>query len=387
MQSGDFGQPALEALVEELLDRGRIEGSFLFDGPPGSGKEAFAVDLGRILNCESKTPCAPRDEFRRGPEGRGPRCGSCRKFDALQHPDLVLLFPVPRDTWPDGKTVAPILAEKARNPYHEPEFDRPIGIQAETLRDVVVAAVQRRPVEGRLRTIVISNADRMAPNVGNLLLKTLEEPPADTLLVLTTSVAQKLLPTIQSRCQRLRFAPLDPAWMIPRLQALYGATPAQARLAAAVSQGSMLAAARFVRGDLEEIRDRAFDVLLHAAAGDMLELLQVAQKVAPENTQRRHYLPLFLQMTAAVARDALLVAQEPAATRRGAEPGATPLVNADRAADLQKLARAMDAEALAAAVRRAGETEQQLAGNAHVEQALVACFLDLLRPQTAAGRR
>lgn len=387
MRIGDFGQSALEKLLDEMLERGRIEGSFLFDGPPGTGKEALAIDLGRILNCESKTRCASRAEFRRGPEPRTPRCSSCRKFDALQHPDLVLVFPVPRDTWPDGRTVPAILAAKAKNPFHKPDFDRPSGVQAETLRDVVVAAVQRRPVEGRVRTIVISDADDMAHNVGNLLLKTLEEPPANTLLVLTTSVPQKLLPTILSRCQRLRFGPLAPAWMEARLQALHGATPAHARLAAAVSQGNMLAAERFLAGDLQEIRDRAFGVLLHAAAGEMFDLLQEAQSLAPENTKRRYYLPLFLQMTATVARDALLVAENVAATGRGGKDVGATLVNADRAADLQKLARAFDTASLVGAVRRAEDAERQLAGHVHAEQTLVAFFLGLLRTQPVAASR
>src|SRR2546426_11152481 len=207
MKLGDFGQPRLERPLDDLLARGRVAGSFLFDGPPGVGKEALAVELGRLLDCENEGRCPTRPLFapserkpapagagspgraaasRRSAAARAPRqvesappgadaptCASRRRFERLQHPDLCLVFPVPSGYW-DEETdrIQEILASKAADPYPKPEVDRPSGTQAEVLRDVVLPVVQRRPVEGRFKVVVLSDADQMAPGIGNLILKT-----------------------------------------------------------------------------------------------------------------------------------------------------------------------------------------------------------------------
>lgn len=404
MSLGDYGQPRVEALLDEMLARGRANGSLLFDGPPGTGKEALAVELGRVLNCENGGRCPAKPPFARAAETRAgaARCNSCHKFDLLQHPDLLLVFPVPAGTWdepiperrgdePKFNTLGRILRSKAANPYHRPQdFDRPGNIEADVLRDRVLPLVYSRPVEARVKTVVISDAEQMAAKIGNVLLKTLEEPPENCLLVLTTSVPERLLPTILSRCQRLRFVPLAPEWMEPRLLALAPTlgkagehvTPARARLAVQLGQGSMLAAMRALEGDLQEVRDRAFEVLEHAAAGRMLELLEMAGAAAQAHPKHRHLVPLLLQMVAVVARDALLVGE-------GAAASGAALVNADRVRDVQALAAALEPALLRRAIRGAGSVERQIAGHAAVEHALAAFFLGLARPapELAGGTR
>jgi len=388
MLIGDFGQPRVEALLDEMLSRGRVGGSFLFEGPLGVGKEAVAVELGRLLNCENDPPCPARPPFGRRPAGAG-RCGSCHKFDILQHPDLLLVFPVPTGTWDEGGSegrggefkpgaVGQILQAKSRNPYYRhDEFDRPASIQAEVLREHVLPAVASRPVEARFKTIILSDPERMAHGMGNLLLKTLEEPPEDCLLVLATSEPQRLLPTIVSRCQRIRFQPLDPEWMEPRLRELYDQPAARVRLAASVSQGSMLAAARALQGDLDAARDFVFGVFEGAIEGQTLDLLETAQHLAQEHPKKRHLVPLTLQMLATTARDAVLVSQGVGAKAAGAAGAGPRLVSADRLAALERIAGAYPVETLHGIVRRAETAERQIAGNAAVEHTLAALFVDV----------
>ncbi len=416
MWIGDFGQPRIETQLDEMLTRGRVGGSFLFDGPPGVGKEALAVEIGRVLNCERAvdggTPCPARAPFTRldaappraakakaaaGPAAKraatldvpmgADRCGSCHKFDLLQHPDLLLVFPVPTDTWDEAvpqsrgdqkqyNTLGEILRQKAANPYYrKDDFDRPSNIEAEVLRDKVLPMAYSRPVEGRIKTIIISDAEQMARGIGNVLLKTLEEPPANCLLVLTTTVPQRLLPTILSRCQRLRFSPLAPEWMQPRLQALHDVLPDKARLAAAVSQGSMLAAQRFLDGGLQELRDSAIEILQWAAADRELELLERAQSMAQEHGKKRHAVPLLLQLMLVAGRDALVAGA--GGTKAGRPAPAAALINSDRAADIAEIARAFTPEALRQVLRDAGTAERQIAHNAAVEHTLAAFFLDV----------
>ena len=445
MQLGDFGQPRAQKILQEVFLKYKLAGSFLFDGPAGVGKEALAVEIGRLLNCEREGACAPRGLFHSPPTGEdGEACSSCRRFRNLQHPDLHLVFPVPTGFWEqapkpgfelpqdwrghDFAAITEVLAAKARDPYFKPVFERPVGIQAEVLRDIVLPAVQRRPVEARMKVIILSDAEQMAFGIGNVLLKTLEEPPADCLLVLTSSVPERLLPTIRSRCQRLSFAPLSPEWMVPRLQLLHGVEAMEARAAAFLSQGSMLVAERSLNGVLREVRDRALAILQAAAKGDALELLQHAQVTARGYAGQRHLFPLLLQILASLARDALLLAEgaaslEPAsrsARGRGAARAATPaasgratsaatgadtgaasstaaganataasgarprLVHEDRLAELQLLAQSFDALALRRMVQQAQLAERQLAGYAHGELTLGALFLGLARESRAA---
>jgi DNA polymerase-3 subunit delta' len=394
MRIGDFGQPRVEAHLDRLLERGRAVGTFLFDGPPGVGKEAMAVELGRVLNCEGAKPCPARAPFARpGAAPAGERCESCRKFDALQHPDLLLVFPVPTGTWDEAMsidrkddsrsdTLGQALQQKAKIPYFKPDdFERPAVIEAAVVRDKVLPAVYSRPVEARVKTVVLSDFDRITRDTDNVLLKTLEEPPANCLIVLTTALPQRLLPTILSRCQRLRFAPLDPAWMESRLAALTGAPPKEARIATALSQGSMLAALRSVRGELHEVRDRAFEVLAWAASDRELELLETAQALQQGHAKKRHVVPMFLQMMAVAARDALVV--QTGAAGRGPGQDVVALVNADRATDIAATAKAYGAAGLQVILHGAAAAERQIAGNAAVEHTLAAFFLDVAR---AAGQ-
>ncbi|MFQ5599874.1 MAG: ATP-binding protein [Candidatus Krumholzibacteriia bacterium] len=391
MQFGDFGQPRLEKLLRDLLLRHRLAGSFLFDGPSGVGKEALAVELGRLLNCERHASCAPRGLFRAPPVvADGDACSSCRRFRSLQHPDLHLVFPVPsrfreneakpdiqpredfRERRPDS--VREVLAGKAIDPWHKPMFDRPVGIHADVLRDVILPAVQRRPVEASMKVIILSDADQMAFGIGNLLLKTLEEPPADCLLVVTSAVPDRLLPTIRSRCQRLTFTPLAADWMVPRLELLHHAEPTEARIAASMSQGSMLGAGRFLGGALKGVRERAFEIMRAAADCEVLDLLQLAASTTQEYSGRRQLLPVLLHMVALVARDTLMLV----------EGASVALVNEDRRRELQQLARAFGSEGLRTVICQAEEAERQLAGYAHAELTLGSLFIGLARESDKA---
>src|SRR5262245_38051295 len=175
MRFGDFGQPRVQALLRDMLAKHRVGGSFLFVGPAGVGKEAVAVELGRLLNCTQPGGCEPRGLFAAPPRpADGEACASCRRFRSLQHPDLHVVFPAPIDFWekaapasdaalPDDfrqrepGAVAAVLHGKARDPYYKPMFERPAGIQAELLRDVVLPAVQRRPVEARTKVVLVAD--------------------------------------------------------------------------------------------------------------------------------------------------------------------------------------------------------------------------------------
>jgi DNA polymerase III delta prime subunit len=154
--------------LRAAIDAGRLHHAYLFEGPPGSGKAAAARELAMTLECETRRGCG--------------ECGPCRKVEAGTHPDVIWF-----DMTPKG------LTERVRE---------------------LLGTLAFRPHEGRARVIIFDPAHGLAPvperaEAANVLLKTLEEPPADTYFVLVTAEPRRLPVTVRSRCQRLRFAPRE----------------------------------------------------------------------------------------------------------------------------------------------------------------------------------
>ena len=183
--------PAQERAVRTLrsaLRRGTLHHAYLFGGPAGSGKLAAARLLAQAANCEGGTP---------GPAGlRDDPCGQClpcRKIARDIHPDVMVLR--------DERTMAKAGTWEPKG-GRAPSRD----VVVDQVRDVVDHRLALKRFEGRRRFVIVDPADAMNPQAQNALLKTLEEPPDDTTLVLVAENADALLPTIRSRCLRVPFA-------------------------------------------------------------------------------------------------------------------------------------------------------------------------------------
>jgi DNA polymerase-3 subunit delta' len=222
------GHEHLRILISRAASRGSLPPSLIFAGPAGVGKHAAALALAQLVNC-------PQPVTVEGGEGRYTdacgECQSCRRIARRVHGDI--LFVEPGDTG---------------------------VIKIEQIRDVIERTAFR-PFEGRRRVIVIDQADAIVPPAQDSLLKTLEEPPNATMFVLVTASPEQLLPTIRSRCQRLRFGRLAPAEVAGVLVRAHGFSEADAHAAAAQSDGSV---GRALEGASEEFisaREAALDLL------------------------------------------------------------------------------------------------------------------------------
>jgi DNA polymerase-3 subunit delta' len=191
-----IGQDPARDALRRAITRGRLAHAYLFDGPPGVGKRGAALGLAMALNCKQ----APGD-------GCG-ACDVCRRIEAGLHPDV--------QTFGPSGAANQIVVDDAK---------------------AVLALARSRPHEGAARVIVLDDADALNPNAGNSLLKTLEEPLGGNHLVLCTSAPDKLLPTIRSRTQRIRFRPLTTEALLA-LAAARGIPTARAEIAAALADGS-----------------------------------------------------------------------------------------------------------------------------------------------------
>ena len=217
--------------LRAALRRGALHHAYLFGGPPGTGKAQAARLVAQAANCEG--PSAQPDPSTGSGEGAEARyreepcgaCRSCRKIEADNHPDV---------HWLREERV---MAKAGR---WEPKGGRSPSkdIVVDQVRDLVDHRLAMKRFEGRRRFVIVDPADAMNPQAQNALLKTLEEPPDDTTLVLVAGSPDALLPTIRSRCLRVSFQPIPDALVVARLEA-EGRSPAEARLAAALAGGSV----------------------------------------------------------------------------------------------------------------------------------------------------
>jgi len=196
-----YGHEQLRERLAESISAGTLPASLLFQGPRGVGKQRLALWLAQRLLCtEADSPCGA--------------CKTCRYVAELTHPDLHWIFPRPRlkDSDPDLEQVRDDYAEAtveraaANGLYAAPSGTE--GIYVATVRSLIQRAVIS-PAMGKRKIFIIGDAERMVPQEGadmaaNAFLKLLEEPPADTTIILTSSEPGALLPTIRSRVVAVR---------------------------------------------------------------------------------------------------------------------------------------------------------------------------------------
>lgn len=185
------------SLVRAMLASGRLPHALLISGPVGVGKTTLAKLVAMAANClagDLSNPCGV--------------CPACDKIARGLHPDVTELAP-------EGRARI---------------------IKVETVREVRTS-LAFKPYEGRVKVYILREADRLLEPAANALLKTLEEPPPDSLLILTTPEESDLLPTIVSRCLRLKLAPLSRTTMEDWLKRVRGITGPMATFLASLSGG------------------------------------------------------------------------------------------------------------------------------------------------------
>jgi DNA polymerase III subunit delta' len=230
------------------LVRGRLASSFLFAGPPGVGKRTFALKLAEALLCQTR----PETAF--DPCGV---CPSCAQVAAGTHPDVDVVAK------PEEKSTIPL--------------ELLIGEREHRRREGLCHNIGLKPFLGGRKIAVIDDADHLNAEGANALLKTLEEPPPRSVLILIGTTPAKQLPTIRSRCQLIRFRPL-PTSIVADLLVSKGlvADPAEARRLARYSDGSLQRALDLADPDLWSFRN----TLCQRLAEPAFDSLQLAKTVA-----------------------------------------------------------------------------------------------------------
>jgi len=260
--------------IQAAFLAGRLHHALLLDGPAGCGKTSVAVALAAALACrhrpERPATMAPIEEVLAAPdpvawplEACGD-CASCRKMP--EHPDLV------RIGREEGRTR--IAIEQVR---------------------ALASDLAFRPHESPFRVVLIREADRLTIEAANALLKTLEEPPAGNILVLTTARPAHLPPTVRSRCLRVPFRPLPPGTVRRLLAREAGdASDTALDLAAGLSAGGLERARGLLGTDAEAALAGVAQFGRAVAAGDLGGLIGAAELLAPDRDRAAASLDLLL---------------------------------------------------------------------------------------------
>ena len=268
------GQEMAVRSLEAGLKSGRLHHAYLLSGPAHVGKTTLATQLAQAVNCTGGDP----------PCGT---CGPCERVGSGAHADVSFI------------RVDPEAAEGART-----------LISIDAVRDLISSA-HLRPYEGRTRVYIIEGADRLSADGANALLKVLEEPPPDVLLLLLTDYLDGVLPTIRSRCQLMELRPLPLAQVAAVLRDEHGVGDEQAEALARLSRGCLgwaIEASRdpSVLAAVQQRLERITDVIEGGLEARFAYADELARRLQADRAAGREELFLWMRWL----RDVLLTQQD-----------------------------------------------------------------------------
>jgi DNA polymerase-3 subunit delta' len=285
-----IGQQRVKNLLQSAIQRNHLAHAFLFFGPEGAGQDAAAIELAKVLNCSShsSSSCGA--------------CPNCMKNALLQHPNVQLIFPLPvgkneeagdpplaKLTSAELDLVREQITLKSQNSYHAIVIPKATSIKVNSIRDIRRSASMSAFSEGK-KVYILTNAEKMNDEAANALLKTLEEPLEDTVIILTTTNPDQLLPTIISRCQRIRFDSLSEADIRDGLISRYSLYSEKAELLAEVAMGNYTQAVELIDADLSVYRDEVVDflrtILYRSRAESVKAILELSESADRKEIER-----------------------------------------------------------------------------------------------------
>ncbi|GAM08200.1 DNA polymerase III subunit delta' [Geobacter sp. OR-1] len=313
-----IGHDRITGILQRAVAARRIAHAYLFVGPEGCGKRKTAVALVEAMYCKDSCGCG--------------KCAACRRVALLQHPDLHILEP-------DGAFI---------------KIDQVRQLQRE---------LSLRPYEAPFKSCIIEAADRFHPAAGNALLKTLEEPPGNALMILLTANPDAVLQTIRSRCQLLNFQTLSEE-SVARILVQQGVGQETARLAASLSGGSPGRAHAFSNDEVLSGRHELLEQILSLSGGDISQLFTRSERLAAD----KENLPELLDLLMTFLRDLLHI-----------QSGSSELVNRDLEEMALREAAVRNTEQVMQMIEHVIETRKALQRNVNARLAM-----DLLLMRLAA---
>ncbi len=365
-----------QALVKKTLinsyNRGRVASTYLFYGPDGVGKWSMALALTALLNCEKPV----KDDTGRTVDACG-GCRNCRAIDNLIFQELCFAVPLPPMKSPKEMPdrILEYLEIKKEEPYKIISSTRQLTIPIERAREIKRQTAVR-PTEKMKRVVIFYQMERMLASSADSLLKLIEEPPPETIIILTTVEPNSLLPTIQSRAQKIRFKPLKADDISGYLKARRGIAEEKAEFAARLSMGSLGQALELVSEEADgSLRQLSLLMLKQILTGDTPTAINTA--VGFLNPNDRGAAEKVLSYWQSYFSDLICV-------RYGR--GVDGIINADFKSELEQLAGKIGGpDGLAGVIDHIGQLQTALRLNAHIRPAMAAFVLKARRALTQSA--
>lgn len=262
--AGLLGNEQVRDIFTSLISEERLHHCYLFEGPSGVGKGAYAKWIVKIVNCTAETN-----------ESCG-KCWSCQMIEAGTHPDILEVGYDPE------RTAKIISVRQARE---------------------IVERIESPPFRAKTRFVIIDPADAMRDEAANALLKTFEEPPDHTKFILISQSAHRLLPTIRSRSQRVRFRPVSDDSIIDWLKEM---NCSRSTIIARLSGGCPGAAIRLMHGEIDawiQLRD---ELILQFTSSTEDRFLYSASVTKGKKETWSLNIPIMLDVLQSICRDLVL---------------------------------------------------------------------------------
>ncbi|MCE1165138.1 MAG: hypothetical protein LWX07_07030 [Bacteroidetes bacterium] len=264
MWNNIIGQNRVISILRNIHASGRIPHSFIFHGIEGVGKDAVAIEFAKLINCDN-----PDTE-----NGACSVCKYCRQTNSLNSSvfKFITALPASRKETDDDNPVAGLsetdaeilaveLKKKSEDYYYKINIPKANTIRIDSIRQIR-KEIYLTPDRGKKKIFLISNADLMNPNSENAFLKILEEPPGDSVIILTTSRVNSLLPTVIGRCQKIKFDSIGNADLLSFLKTYAEDISAEEmNLLVNISNGSLQKLKNIVNDNFLVLRDKVVDYL------------------------------------------------------------------------------------------------------------------------------
>ena len=324
-------------VLRRSLDEGRLSHAYLLAGPQHVGKMTLALDLARAVNClEDERPCD--------------RCSQCLRIARALHADVRVVGIIP-DKSAEGRSHVVIKLDQIREVQREASL---------------------KPYEGAYRVFIVDGAEHLSEEAANCLLKTLEEPPDQVILVLLTSDSKMLAPTVVSRCQVLELRPVPMSLISRELETKYEADGNKAAEIARLAQGRPGSAMEAVaRPDLLDKLSERLGSIEDVISGSLEERFAYAENLASSTARDRELGRQELAIWLAWWRDVLLVKEKVPAFA----------THISRMETLKVVADALSSTQVVRAINAVRETMEHLERNVNLRLALEDMMLALPRLQ------
>ncbi|RMG28991.1 MAG: DNA polymerase III subunit delta' [Bacteroidetes bacterium] len=361
-----IGQQAVARRVLEAIQQNRLPHALMLTGPEGVGKLAFANAIAQYVNC-----------LKPGPADSCGSCSQCRKIRKGLHPDLKFILPIISKKEGGRQLLSADYYQEFRqaffqHPYMSSgQWQRMLGgenkqlmIGVHEIREMK-QQIFLKAFEGRYKVLLVWQAELINRQGANAFLKLLEEPPDQTLIIMTCSDPSRLLSTINSRCQQIRLGRVGAEEIQAYLQKQHQLSQEQAAQVATIAEGSIANALEFIEESNIALKTLYVEWLRAIYTGNYPKMSAQTEKICKEN---KEYQKLFLVLAIKKMRDSLLY-------HLGVEQLA--LLTEEEKAFQQNFSKLVDATKVERITRALEESRRQIMGNANAQMVFSALSIQI----------